>query len=262
MADMEVPENVARAVLARWPARGSAWLEAAAADILALCERHSVVPVYVFPARFALVVATSAAGRSLVMRSTADPRGEQQATAARMLAELDIGPQVYEVITSSVGTCIVMDEVQPGTVAHNCVAADIAGLLRPLVRAPATTRELPSISGWIRQRLLRGDMRPDVYPGATAPTESEREHALALLDDLSEDEATSICHGDASTPNILRGHDRLYLIDPRGVIGDIEYDVAVAAVKNGLDVRELAFTLEIDHSRAEAWAAIALAARV
>lgn len=262
MSAVQVPENVAREVLARWPERGALWLGTAAADVSALCEQHSVVPVRILPARFALVVAATSVGRSLVVRSTADPHGPQQAIAAEMLAELGIGPQVHEVATSSARTCVVMDEVQPGTIAHDCTVAEISDLLRPLTGAAASASALPPVSAWIRRRLQHGRMGSDVHPGATDPRNAERAQALALLDVLAEDEAWSVCHGDVSLGNVLRGRDRLYLIDPRGMTGDVEYDAAVAAIKGKLDVRDLARRLHVDPFRAEAWAAIAVAARV
>lgn len=262
MSAVQVPESVAREVLVRWPERGALWLANAAADVMAVCERHSVVPVRVLPARFALVVAAAAVDRSFVLRSTADPHGPQQAIAARALAGLGIGPQVHDVVTSAAGTCVVMDEVQPGTVAEGCSAAEVADLLRPLVGAPASADNLPPVSAWIRRRLQRDRLGPDVHPGATNPRDAERAHALALLDILGEDEAWSVCHGDVSLGNVLRGRDRLYLIDPRGMTGDVEYDAAVASIKAGLDVRDLSHRLQIDAARAEAWASIAVAARV
>lgn len=262
MSAVQIPESVAREVLVRWPERGSLWLARAATDVSALCEQHSVVPVRVLPARFALVVAATSVGRSLVLRSTADPNGPEQAIVAQALAELEVGPHVHEVMTSTVGTCVVMDEVQPGTAADDCTAGEIADLLRPLVQAPDSANDLPPMSAWIRHRLESDDIRPDVYPGGRNPTDSERAHALALLDVLEDDEARSVCHGDLSLGNVLRGHDRIYLIDPRGMTGDVEYDAAVASIKASLDVRDIARRLQVDPARTEAWATVAAAARV
>lgn len=71
-----------------------------------------------------------------------------------------------------------------------------------------------------------------------------------------------MCHGDVSLGNVLRGRDRLYLIDPRGMAGDVEYDAAVASIKSGLDLRELARRLHVDVPRTEAWVRVEIAARV
>lgn len=261
MRPLQVPDNVARDVLARWPTRGASWLAAAVADVAELCKRYSVQPVRTLPARFAFVVVASAADRSLVVRSTADPHGPLQATAAKALAELGIGPAVYDVVTSSVSTCVVMDEVRPGTPADDCTAGEVVDLLQPLASASATGNQLPPISAWLRGRLA-GDARPDIHPGASEPTDDERAAGLALLDELHEDESRAVCHGDVSLGNVLRGQGRLFLIDPRGMAGDLEYDAAVASIKAGLDLRELARGLQVDAVRAEAWATVARAARV
>lgn len=262
MPAVQVPDGVATNVRARWPARGELWLASAAADVLSVCVRYSAAPVRVFPARFALVIAATAPGRSFVIRSTADPCGPQQAAAAKVLAELGIAPQVHEVMTSAAGTCVVMDEVQPGMPAVSCTAGEIADLLRPLIEHPASVAELPPISAWLRQRLNCEDMGPDVDAGAIDPTDAERSNALTLLDALEGQEASAVCHGDVSLGNVLRGRDRLHLIDPRGMTGDVEYDAAVVAIKAQLDANDLARRLHIDGSRVDAWVAIALAARV
>lgn len=261
MRPLDVPDNVARDVLARWPTRGQEWLAAAAAEVIALCDRYSAQPVRVLPARFALVVAASTADRSIVVRSTADPHGPKQAIAAEVLAELGIGPAVHDVVTSSTSTSVVMDEVWPGTPADDCTVGEVVDLLQPLASASATGNELPPISAWLRGRLA-GDAWPDVHPGASEPTDDERAAGLALLDELHEGESQAVCHGDVSLGNVLRGQGRLFLIDPRGMAGDVEYDAAVASIKAGLDLRELARGLQVDAARTEAWAMVARAARV
>lgn len=262
MPHIRVPDNVSREVIARWPARAAPWLADATADVLTLCKRHSAIPVRVLPARFALVVAAAAPGRSLVLRSTADPRGREHAVVAQALAELDVGPQVHEVVSTSSSTCVVMNEIQPGTVANDCSATEMAEVLRPLVKASITSSELPSVSAWIRQRLTGGTASTDVHPAASGPTDAERARALALLDVLQEHESSTVCHGDVSLGNVLRGNGRLFLIDPRGMTGDVEYDAAVAAIKAGLDVRDLSRRIQADAARAQAWVHIAIAARV
>lgn len=265
MRPLDVPNNVARDVLARWPARGPAWLAAAAAEVTALCERYSAQSVRVLPARFALVVVASTADRSIVVRSTADPHGPKQAIAAEVMAEIGIGPAVHDVVTSSTSTSVVMDEVRPGTPADDCTVGEVVDLLQPLVSAPAAAKELPPVSTWLRGRLTgdaRPDARPDVHPGASEPTGDERAAGLALLDELRKDESHAVCHGDVSLGNVLRGQARLFLIDPRGMAGDVEYDAAVASIKAGLDLRELARGLQVDAARTEAWATVARAARV
>lgn len=260
--DVTVPENLARNVRARWPARAQAWLDAVGDELSGLCASYSAVPEQVLSGRFALVVvARSVDDRSLALRASPDPQGEDQAVASRLLAEHGVAPRVHEVKETPTGTWVVMDHIQPGTPAYDCTRDELCDLLEPLVSASRSALDLPSLSGWLRSRLL-SDMRADMYPGATAPTDQERAEALRLLKDLEPGEASSVCHGDMSLGNVIRGDRRLYLIDPRGVRGDAEYDVAVAAMKANLDVRALASNLRVDEDRAESWARVAIAARV
>ena len=78
-----------------------------------------------------------------------------------------------------------------------------------------------------------------------------------------------VCHGDASSRNILLGPgEQLMLIDPRGVNGDVCYDVAAAAWKTGSGepprdrAVELARLVGVDPERVHAWPVVAETVRV
>jgi streptomycin 6-kinase len=229
-----VPAEVLGAACKRWPDRGPAWAAAVNAELDELCRRYRVRASKVMDARYGFVVSVRAAGdRLLVLKSTPNPAGALQASAAKQLAELGVGPTVHEVVESDVGTWTVMDKVQPGTRALGSSSLDeLASLLRLLAAAASTARAFPPVSAWLRQRLLDGgptDLPPDVAPASPI----ERERALSTLDDLVADESRSLCHGDPSGGNVLRGSHGLKLVDPRGVSGDVEYDAAVLALKAG-----------------------------
>jgi streptomycin 6-kinase len=218
--------------------------------------------VEILKARYGFVVSVETAdGRSLVLKSTPDPAGELQAAAAERLAKLAIGPTVHEVVGSDVGTWTVMDLVQPGTRAIRSSSLDeLAELLRPLVAA-SPAPDFPPISAWLRERLL-DDGAADLPPGVPVASPEERARALPILDDLVTAESHSLCHGDVSSGNVLRGPHGLQLIDPRAVSGDVEYDSAVVALKAGQSIHQMARCLEVDVNRAEAWGVVAVAARV
>jgi streptomycin 6-kinase len=257
-----VPSEVVQAVCARWPDRGQTWVVAVDAEFAELCRRYRARPVEVFKARYGFVVSVETAEhRSLVLKSTPDPDGALQATAAGQLAELTIGPPVHEVVESSVGTWTVMDLVQPGTHAiRSSSLGELADLFRLLATGPRTS-EYPPISSWLRKRLLDGGA-VDLPPGVPIASAEVREQALPILENLVADECRSFCHGDISSGNVLRGRHGLQLIDPRAVSGDIEYDVAVLALKSGAVVRDVAQQCGVNEHRAEMWAAVAVAARV
>ncbi|HJQ45304.1 MAG TPA: aminoglycoside phosphotransferase family protein [Amycolatopsis sp.] len=258
-----VPAAIVRAVCKRWPDRGPAWATSVSAGLDELCRRYGAHPLKVMDARYGFVVSVRAAGgRLLVLKSTPDPAGALQASAAKQLAELDIGPTLHEVIESDVGTWTVMDQVQPGTRAARASSLDqLASVLRPLVAASPSVRAYPPISAWLRRRLLHGGVT-DLTPGMATASQEERERALTTLDDLVADESLALCHGDPSGGNVLRGSRGLQLVDPRGTSGDVEYDAAVLALKAGHHIADLARTIPVDLARANAWSSVAIAARV
>jgi streptomycin 6-kinase len=177
------------------------------------------------------------------------------------MAEIGIGPRVYDVIETQTGTWTVMDQVRPGTAATDAGLGEVAGLLRPLADRGVVADDLPKLSDWLRPRLTGmalADMAPDARPIPLI----KRERALDVLDELVTDEDRTLCHGDLSPGNVLRGRARLMLIDPRGVVGDLEYDVAVLSIKADYGLRALAAHLRLDSDRVLAWADVATAAYI
>ncbi|MFF4598114.1 tyrosine-type recombinase/integrase [Amycolatopsis sp. NPDC001319] len=256
-----VPREVTRAVCSRWPTRGELWSSSAEREFAELCRSYEAQPQKVLAARYGLVVSVETPNGPLIMKSTPDPAGALQARAAQRLAMLGVAPAVHQVVESAVSTWTVMDQVQPGTRDIQSASVDeLADVVRPLAGA-LHSREFPPISIWLRERLLGGDAL-DLPPDVEAASDKEREHALSILDQLVVDESRSLCHGDLSSGNVLRGEEGLLLIDPRAVAGDREYDAAVLALKAGRPVGELARRLQVDVSRAEAWGVVAVAARV
>jgi streptomycin 6-kinase len=259
---VEVPGDVARAVRARWPDRAQAWCDAAEGELVELCSRYNARPVQVMQARFGFVIAARTVdGVELVMRSTADPAGPSQARAARLLAEIGIGPRVHDVIETQTGTWAVMDQIRPGTAATDATLGEVVKLLRPLTDGGVVADNLPKLSDWLRPRLA-GVTLDDMAPNARPIPPIIRKRVLDLLDELIADEDQALCHGDLSPGNVLRGQDRLMLIDPRGVVGDPEYDVEVLSIKADYGLRALAAHLRLDAERAEAWAHVATAAYI
>jgi integrase len=256
-----VPNDVARAVRTRWPGRGEDWVASVEAEFIELCGTYGGRAQEVMPARYGFVVSVQIANGQLIMKSTPDPAGALQARAAQRLAMLGAGPVVHQVVESSTGTWTVMDQVQPGTRDIRSATLDeLADAIRPLAGA-LQSNEFPPISSWLRDRLITGGTL-DLPPGTEAASDQERERALSILDQLVVDESRSLCHGDLSSGNVLRGEAGLMLIDPRAVSGDREYDVAVLALKAERSVGELARRLQVDVARAEAWGVVAVAARV
>src|SRR5690606_3771003 len=141
------------------------------------------------------------------------------------LARAGVGPEVLwsnrEVMVSSLVPGRTLDSGASDT--DLVVVARRLGELRRV--RPAET--LPSMAAWLRGRLTSPPA--DVAPDSVEPTPSQRSAARELLDRLAGPEG--FCHGDANGGNVLVDGADVWLLDARGVAGDVAYDVAVLALK-------------------------------
>jgi streptomycin 6-kinase len=161
-----------------------------------------------------------------------------------------------------------MDRIIPGVALGDLTELptfdEIAGMLRPLTGQPAPDPDLPNLFDWLRDRLT-DDHLNDLPRGRTVAPLAERRQALASLDELARDHVPGLCDGDASPWNILTGN-QLYLIDPRGVAGEISFDLAIIAIKGRClshkSISALTRALSISLPRVNIWATISQAARV
>jgi streptomycin 6-kinase len=269
----KVPANVARSVWERWPSIAHEWLLNVEGELADLCEAFDAKPTAVLPARYGFVVAADSPQGALVMKATPDPNGEVQARTAVTLADIGTGPAVHGIVAKPTGTWIVMDAVVPGT---PLAGADISNLNLSALIAPLRTMigqsapQIPgmsSIADWLHARLTNADLT-DMPPGQEAATLAARQRAVELLRELnSVGGGDGLCHGDTSPRNILAdGAHRWLLVDPRGVRGEVEYDVAVLALNTAREAPAtaaiLAREIGVDPIRVQAWATVAKVARV
>jgi streptomycin 6-kinase len=230
--------DVAAAVTARWPSVGLQWSLCVEDEFRDLCARYRAEPVRLMTSRFGFVVSVVSNGHPLIMRSSPDPHGVYQAQVAHALADLQVAPRVHEVITSQTGTWTVLDRVVPGapflgTGFSSDSLVPLAAMLRPIRDMPAPSPNMPSVADWLRARL-EDDSLSELPLGFDMAPRSERDRALAILQDLVSEPIDKLCHGDASPWNVLTGPDgAALLIDPRGMAGEVAYDVAVVALSSG-----------------------------
>lgn len=272
-APATVPAVVVRNIQHRWPDVGHDWPRQVQDELRDLCARYRATPRRVLPSRYGFVVAADTIHGGLVMRASPDPNAPMQAVTASALADLGIAPTVHDVLTTEAGTWTVLDEVRPGIpladVDPSRVTVD--GLAAPLAAMkdrPAPAPDMPSIIGWLRERLEH-DHTTDLRPGAEPAAAADRRTALAIIDSLAADATSQLCHADASPWNILAsGLEGWMLIDPRGMSGEIAYDAAVLALKLARGrpaasiTAQLADAIGLDPERTNAWTFIADAARV
>lgn len=266
----QIPVEVVEAVSERWPELVSAWLENAPDELAQISHRYQGTYVRTFDARYGFVVEVETASGPLVLKSTPDPHGMEQAEVLRSLSRVGVGPHVYEIIRTPVSVWTVASRILPGTpVGRGAVSLDrLASMLRKMRDQKADNDELPNLADWLRSRLDDDDLN-DMSQGRSQAPPRERRRAIAILEDLRTGVHGMVCHGDASSRNILVGPDeQLMLIDPRGVTGDVCYDVAVAAWKTTSEepprdrAAELARLVGVDAERVDAWLVVADTARV
>lgn len=271
IAPFTVPAEIMREVRTRWPHVPDTWADSATAELQRFCDRYQATLTRVMPSRSGLVVKANSPSGPLVFRYSPDPNGAAQATVATALAALNVSPAVRETVTTPHGTTTVLDCITPGTPLGDVTTLPspdrIAAMLRPLIGQPAPPG-MASLFEWLRGRLT-GDHLADLAPGRSVAPPPERRTALTLLDKLSRDHLPALCHGDASPWNVLYGPAHsLYLVDPRGVTGELAYDIATIALKSGQAdcsseaMALLVGSLNLPHDRVDGWMAVARAARV
>ncbi|WP_339154161.1 aminoglycoside phosphotransferase family protein [Actinomadura luteofluorescens] len=269
-AEIEIPANVNEAVTACWPELAPAWLKKAPDELARICERYEGRPVRTFNARYGFVVEIATTHGRLVVRSTPDPRGMDQAQVAQALANMGVGPRIHDVVQTPVSVWTVASRIFPGdSLKGEAVPVErLAPIFRKMLDRRTENDRLPTLVDWLRSRL--NDERPNDLPsGRFRASRPERLRAAAILEKLGTGDSNMVCHGDASSSNILVGDgEELFLVDPRGVSGDVCYDVAVAAWKTPTDEQasvratNLARLVGVDTERVRAWLIIAKAARV
>ncbi|GAA0742480.1 phosphotransferase [Dactylosporangium roseum] len=270
----ELPAGIVAGIEKRWPDHARAWAADVETELREICDMYDAKPRTVLPARYGFVVAVDSPHGGLVLRSSPDPDASIQADVASALADLGVAPVVHETILAPSGLWMVLEEVQPGTplaltdrstVDLNALAAPFAAMLNQ----PAPRQVLPSVFDWLRERLKDDNLTDmPVWREGPAPL-NERQEALGVLDELAQDTKPGLCHGDASTWNLLTSGDSGWkIIDPRGVSGEIGYDLAVIALKLRGDLppadlgSRLAKAAGTDWDRVKRWISVAEAARV
>jgi len=268
-----VPAPVMAGIQRRWPDRAQPWANAVLDELRSLCAKYDATPRTVMPARFSLVVAADTPHGPIVLRSSPDSDGPRQAQVAAALAKIGVSPTIHEATTNGTGTWMLLDEVQPGTPLGDTNPAEVTleSLAAPLAAIASNTElatGLPHISDWLRHRL-EDEHLTEVAPRTGIAPAKQRREALQTLDDLTRNARSSLCHGDTSPWNFLADRTSGWmLIDPRGVSGEVEYDLAILAMKiAACDAREavvmrLTRTCGADSSRTRAWTVVAEAARV
>lgn len=244
-------------VNARWPDTSFDW-DAAVTDLLTA----GFVPRNKLSGdRFGLVAAGTWEGLPAVAKVDPDPQKTHSWAVARDLAGIGIGPRILAADPHT--GWVVMKQVQPGlTALQRLVDPTVLGTTLGRLQGLPEKPDLPPLDAFLRDRLTRPPTT-DIARSSTPVPAQERDMALRLLGQLP-CPARAI-HGDCSRGNILHSRTGIVLVDPRGISGDWQFDVAVAAWKNRYSTtatRTLIRASGADFERVTAWERIARAARL
>jgi hypothetical protein len=217
--------------------------------------------------RFGATFAGTFRGVPAVGKLDANPQPGAAFTAAVALAEAGLSPAVLYANMSS--WVIITKQILPGITAVER-QPDPALLGRRLKQLRFLPEALgsPKLKVFLSARLENVLCSGDVAVSSTVQTPEARFEALRILGDLPESD--QVIHGDVSRGNILHGAagdsgQSLWLVDPRGVTGDWQYDIAVASWKCRYDQDQLSVLCAAsgaDPDTVAAWLFVARAARV
>lgn len=269
LAGLALPASVARAATERWLDDGATWARHVEGELHWVCQRCHATPIRILPARYSYVVEAKMDNTSVVLRSTPDPDARFSASVSEALAQLGVGPRVHTILQTATGCWTVTDMVLPGLSLYevNASTAALAEIFGMMQGHRSPDDAMPDLYSWLRVRLNDDDLS-DLPAGQTVAPVQQRQQAEATLDSLSQTSVAELCHGDASPGNILTGTQGFQLIDPRGLQGEVAYDIAVVAMKTTTSdevhrhAAQLAQLASVDVERVQAWIQIADAARV
>lgn len=92
-------------------------------------------------------------------------------------------------------------------------------LLKKVKINPPKESQFPNLETWCKKLIELNEIRPSVFPKQLI------EAAYSLYQDLIKDQGKQILlHGDLHHYNILRHQNQWLAIDPKGVIGEAEFE--------------------------------------
>ena len=207
----------------------------------------------------------SRAGTRVVLKISKQAGDESHSGKVLEAFSGDGAIRVYESETGAV----LLEQLQPGEELVNLVKRGkdeeatriLAQVIGKLANHQAPT-ECPTVADWGRSfdRYLRSDDKQ-------VPRELVHEAAGLYKDLASTQSTTMLLHGDLQHYNVLFDNRRGWVaIDPKGVVGELEYEVG-ALLRNPMELPDLlsdpaiitcrletlTTLLHLDHSRALAW---------
>jgi len=265
---VEIQAAFARRVVDVHGEAGEAWLSALPSLLTACTERWGLRAGAPFALSYNYVVAAALADGAEAVLKAGPPCDElrHEIAALRHFG----GRGVVRLLDADADAgVLLLERVRPGTPLMDAVRDDdamtraAAGVMRELWRPPDGSHAFPTVADW-GKRLDAGDPR-SIGP---LPAALVRDAAARFRELLASSAAPVVLHGDLHHWNILRAGDERWLaIDPKGVLGEREYE-AGALLRNPLpdvagwpDLRRvlarrvdvLAEALGMDRARLAGW---------
>ena len=233
----QVPDGFSQKVIQVHGDAGAGWLSRLPATI-AECERRwslKVMPSFPSLSYNYVAPVIRADGEDAVLKLGV-PHHEFM-TELEALRHYD-GAGMVKLLAGDVDLgAMLLERLKPGTLLSSLAddeqATSIAAqLMRQMRRPPPTERQFPTVSDWASGL----DKLRERYDGATGPfSASLVERAETLFSELiGAMSAPVLLHGDLHHDNVLSaGREPWLAIDPKGVVGEAEYEVG-AFVRNRL----------------------------
>ncbi|MCP3029212.1 aminoglycoside phosphotransferase family protein [Halobacillus sp. A5] len=223
---MDLPQPFADNVLTACPTEGEAWLKKIP-ELLRYSEQRWALTVHdPFPLSYNYVApATSKKGAKVVLKLSLPEEGFER----EALLALNPAGRVKVIDEDKEKGILLLEKVEPGMPLSElkddeAATLTAARLHKQLVTAVRPDSPLPTIKG--RENQLR-DILMNNSAGLGPISNQTLSRALALFTYLNQTSKTqAVLHGDFHHYNILKqGENEWTAIDPKGLIGEIEYDL-------------------------------------
>jgi streptomycin 6-kinase len=257
---------------ARWGEAGEQWVAGLPGVIDRCRQRWDLTPEHRFPSTFNFVCAMRRVDGAHAVLKTCFPGSGEYWSESRALALAGGDDGVVEVLDRwDDEHGLLLDRLMPGSSLRPLVpgrddeaTAIVAGVMASFWAAKPADRHLTDIVGFADDFV---EYRRDHGAGGPVPR-AHIDRAEALFRELSESMTRRVLlHGDLHHDNVLDADGRWIIIDPKGMIGEPEFEVA-AFVRNPPTelaeqprlrellhgrVAQLAAALRLDPARAGAW---------
>jgi len=227
---MQISETLTRKVIGAFGENGMHWLERLPEIVEHACERWSLKPLSPYePLSYNYVLAAVDRDNQPVVLKIGVPRDELT-TENAALSHFDGNGMVRLLDSDNAKGLLLLERIEPGTILtderdETKTVAVFAEVISSMKKSPTGSKLFPHVADWAKGFARYKKM----FEGKSGPIpESTIAKAEMMMDELIESSTNEILlHGDLHHFNILlSGSDQWVGIDPKGIVGEIEYEAS------------------------------------